>query len=185
MVKKAPSRNPCALITCSLASLPEPPVPKAASSFLRLNRRRSSEGGTPLGDYVLSEAKTKNGAKTRSLQTRTFPIHYLLFVPKLLPPSQRALFRLGAGSIGGSVLRKRVCLQVMPPEVDRWRGGLPSQLRQLRLHTRPSEDVRDGSVLPIPRDAWRPGIGSQLLLCGNPPEKFLVAVHLFLPASRR
>src|SRR6516162_9381698 len=109
----------------------------------------------------------------------------LLIVPKLLPPSQRALFRLGDGSIGGSVLRKRVCLQGMFPEVDRRRGGLPSQLRQLRPHTRPFEGVRDGSVLPVRRDAWRSGIGSQLLPCGNPPEKFLVAVHWFLPVSRR
>src|SRR6516164_3385183 len=57
-----PSRNPCALITCSLATLAGTTGPEGSIFILRLNRRRPFEGEHRWGT-ISFEARTKNGRK--------------------------------------------------------------------------------------------------------------------------
>ena len=105
-----------------------------------------------------------------------------LTMPKrLLQPVLRAWPRPSAESNADCALRTRVYLQGRFPKVRRHRDGLLSQLQQRGPRTRPSEGVRDGSFSPVRRVARRLGIGSQLLPCGNPPEKFLEAFPVDCP----
>src|SRR6516164_3648537 len=108
-----------------------------------------------------------------------------LIAPKRLQPVLRFLPRPSVGLNADCALRMRVCLQGKFPKVRLRRDGLPSPQRQPTPHTRPFGGARDGSVLPTRRDVWRLAIGFQLLPCGNPPEKFLVAVQWTFPAFRR
>src|SRR5262249_3641107 len=125
-----------------------------------------------------------SGAEPRCPAPSHSPFLFFI-VAKLLPPVQRVFPRPSAGSNVDYALRMRVCPQGRFPEERRLRDGPTSQLRQSTLHTRPCAGVRDGSASQVQKGAWRPGIGFQLLLFGNPPRKFLVAVQRVYPAFRQ
>jgi len=100
------------------------------------------------------------------------PFLYPVFTAKVttkkrLQPVLRAFPRPSAGLSADCALRTRACLQGKFPKVRLHRDGLPSPLQQPTLHTRPCGGVRDGSVLPVRIDVWRPGIGSQPLASGH------------------
>src|SRR5215470_9858810 len=104
-----------------------------------------------------------------------FRFNAKLIAPKRLQPALRALPPPGAELSADCVLQTRVYRRGKFPKVPRRRDALPNRLRQPRLRTRPFGGVLGGSVSPVRKDAWRSGIESQLLPCGNLLEKFLVA----------
>src|SRR6516225_1667666 len=124
----------------------------------------------------LQEVLEWGGASKVSPPLPHSPFTAKLTVPTHLQPVLRFLLLQSAGSNADCALRTRVYLRGRFPKVRRHRDDRLSQLRQREPHTRPSEGARDGSVSLVRRVAWRPGIESQLLLCGSLPERFLVTV---------